>query len=98
VTVAEKHGSNVPRATRPAAEPALAAAGLAALHLATRIAAAVDSLPLACRAPVRMYLAGYEQAKIADILEWTEIRTRDVLRSALEDLRGLVEDPETPAR
>ena len=97
MTVAEKHGSNVPRATRPAAEPPLAAADLAALHLATRIAA-VDSLPLACRAPVRMYLAGYEQAKIADILEWTEIRTRDVLRSVLEDLRGLVEDAETPAR
>jgi DNA-directed RNA polymerase specialized sigma24 family protein len=55
-----------------------------------RIAAAVDSLPLACRAPVRMYLAGYEQEEIADLLEWTETRTHDVLDSALEDLRGLV--------
>ena len=40
------------------------------------------------RAPVvRMYLAGYDRHEIADLMRWTEAKTRNLLYRGLEDLR-----------
>ncbi len=34
-----------------------------------------------------MYLAGYERREIADLLGWTEAKTRNLLYRGLADLR-----------
>lgn len=56
-------------------------------ELAARIMAAVDTLPLARRAVVRMYLTGYERAEIGELLGWSEAKTRNLLYRGLADLR-----------
>jgi RNA polymerase sigma-70 factor (ECF subfamily) len=62
-------------------------AELEATELGARISAAVDELPLARRAVVRMYLTGYERDEIAELLGWTEGKTRNLLYRGLDDLR-----------
>jgi RNA polymerase sigma-70 factor (ECF subfamily) len=42
------------------------------------------------RAVVRMYLAGYHRLEIAEILGWSEARTRNLLYRGLEDLRRIL--------
>jgi RNA polymerase sigma-70 factor (ECF subfamily) len=42
------------------------------------------------RAVVRMYLAGYDRFEIADLLGWTEGKTRNLLYRGLEDLRQVL--------
>ncbi len=48
---------------------------------------AVAGLIPARRAVVRMYLNGYDRAEIADVLGWSEARTRNLLYRGLADLR-----------
>lgn len=55
-----------------------------------RIIAAVDELPDARRAVVRMYLMGYEREEIAATLGWTDGKTRNLLYRGLADLRALL--------
>jgi RNA polymerase sigma-70 factor (ECF subfamily) len=56
-------------------------------ELGTQIAAAVDALPVPRRAVVRMYLNGYDREEIADLLGWTEAKTRNLLYRGLDQLR-----------
>lgn len=69
-------------AVPPAAESALERA-----ELAGQVASAVAALSDARRPVVRMYLAGYDRAEIAEVLGWSEPRTRNLLYRGLEDLR-----------
>ncbi len=55
-----------------------------------RIMAAVDALPEARRAVVRMHLMGYERGEIATTLGWTDGKTRNLLYRGLADLRALL--------
>jgi RNA polymerase sigma-70 factor (ECF subfamily) len=55
-----------------------------------RIMAAVDALPEARRAVVRMYLMGYEREEVATLLGWTDGKTRNLLYRGLADLRELL--------
>jgi RNA polymerase sigma factor (sigma-70 family) len=57
------------------------------LELQEQIAWAVQSLIPARRSVVKMYLAGYSREEIADVLGWTEAKTRNLLYRGLADLR-----------
>lgn len=57
------------------------------LELQEQVGKAVDSLIPARRSVVRMYLAGYQREEIADLLGWTEPKTRNLLYRGLADLR-----------
>lgn len=48
---------------------------------------AVELLVESRRAVVRMYLAGYEREEIADLLGWSEAKTRNLLYRGLADVR-----------
>ena len=48
---------------------------------------AVASLVASRRPVVRMYLAGYSREEIAQLLGWTEAKTRNLLYRGLADLR-----------
>jgi RNA polymerase sigma-70 factor (ECF subfamily) len=52
---------------------------------------AVGLLSESRRAVVRMHLAGYERHEIADLLGWTEPKTRNLLYRGLSDLRQILE-------
>jgi RNA polymerase sigma factor (sigma-70 family) len=54
----------------------------------TAVARAVDLLVESRRAVVRMYLAGYDREEIAELLGWTEAKTRNLLYRGLNDLRA----------
>lgn len=56
-------------------------------ELSDRILDAVNSLHASRRAVVRMYLSGYEREEIAELLGWTEAKTRNLLYRGLADLR-----------
>lgn len=56
--------------------------------LERQVLAALDALPLSRRTVVRMYLSGYEREEIAELLGWTEAKTRNLLYRGLDDLRG----------
>jgi RNA polymerase sigma factor (sigma-70 family) len=56
-------------------------------EFADRIFAAVDQLPDARRAVVRMYLAGYGRREIAQALACAETRVRNLLHRGLVELR-----------
>jgi len=62
------------------------------LELQQRVAGAVDELIPARRSVVRMYLAGYGREEIADLLGWTEPKTRNLLYRGLADLREKLTD------
>lgn len=57
-------------------------------ELADRIMAAVETLPDARRAVVRMYLSGYAREEVADLFGWSEARTRNLLYRGLAELRA----------
>jgi RNA polymerase sigma factor (sigma-70 family) len=75
------------RSERLLAGPADPHAQVETSELVARIGAAVDTLPLARRAVVRMYLTGYGREEIAELLGWTEAKTRNLLYRGLDDLR-----------
>lgn len=52
---------------------------------------AVSLLAEARQAVVRMYLAGYDREEIADVLGWSEAKTRNLLYRGLADLRVTLE-------
>jgi RNA polymerase sigma-70 factor (ECF subfamily) len=60
------------------------------LELQDQIAKAVEALIPARRSVVRMYLAGYDREEIADLLDWTEPKTRNLLYRGLADLREIL--------
>jgi RNA polymerase sigma factor (sigma-70 family) len=49
---------------------------------------ALERLVESRRTAVRMHLAGYAREEIADLLGWTEARTRNLLYRGLDDLRA----------
>jgi RNA polymerase sigma-70 factor (ECF subfamily) len=59
-----------------------------ARDLEAQVLSAIEALPLARRTVVRMYLSGYEREEIADLLGWTEAKTRNLLYRGLDDLRA----------
>jgi RNA polymerase sigma factor (sigma-70 family) len=59
-------------------------------ELAQRVALAVDGLAPARRAAVRMYLDGYRREEIAELLKWSDAKTRNLLYRGLADLRAVL--------
>ncbi len=57
-------------------------------ELAQRVAAAVERLAAPRRAAVRMYLDGYRREEIAELLRWSDAKTRNLLYRGLADLRA----------
>ena len=53
-----------------------------------RIGAAVAALSTPRDVVVRLYLAGYDRHEIADMLEWSEPKTRNLIYRGLDDLRA----------
>lgn len=78
----DAHGGDpgVPTLTGP--ESALASS-----ELATRVAEAIETIVESRRAVVRMYLVGYSREEIAELLGWSEAKTRNLLYRGLADLR-----------
>ncbi len=65
---------------------------LAESELAEQIVHVVGAIAPARRPVVRMHLAGYPREEIAELLGWTEAKTRNLLYRGLADLReGLLE-------
>ena len=63
------------------------AARLAESELGEVVAQVVDTLVPARRPVVRMHLAGYSREEIAELLGWSEAKTRNLLYRGLADLR-----------
>lgn len=57
------------------------------LELQQMVAQALELLIPARRSVVKMYLAGYGREEIADLLGWSEPKTRNLLYRGLADLR-----------
>ncbi|HYC33148.1 MAG TPA: sigma-70 family RNA polymerase sigma factor [Gemmatimonadales bacterium] len=55
--------------------------------LAERVNRAIDSIPESRRPAVRMHLAGYPREEIAQLMGWTEAKTRNLIYRGLADLR-----------
>ena len=56
-------------------------------ELAERLVRAVDQLPSARQAVLRLHLRGYHRDEIAALLGWSEAKTRNLLYRGLDDLR-----------
>lgn len=61
---------------------------LAREELERHVVAALDALPLSRRTVVRLYLSGYEREEIAELLGWSEAKTRNLMYRGLADLRA----------
>lgn len=57
------------------------------MELQDQVGRALEQLIPARRSVVKMYLAGYGREEIADLLGWTEPKTRNLLYRGLSDLR-----------
>jgi RNA polymerase sigma factor (sigma-70 family) len=80
------------RLSRPSGESIFGEAppaedSLGSTELEEQIARSLESIPESRRPVVRMYLAGYGREEIADLLGWTEAKTRNLLYRGLADLR-----------
>jgi RNA polymerase sigma factor (sigma-70 family) len=64
-----------------------AQAELEGSELAEQVARAVESIPASRRPAVRMYLAGYAREDIAELMGWSEAKTRNLVYRGLDDLR-----------
>jgi RNA polymerase sigma-70 factor (ECF subfamily) len=64
--------------------------GVEAAELATLVGRAVDEITPSRRPVLRMYLAGYDREEIAQLLGWSEGKTRNLLYRGLADLRALL--------
>ena len=60
-------------------------------ELAARLAEALSRICESRRLVVRMHMAGYHRCEIAEILGWTEAKTRNLLYRGLADLRQQLE-------
>jgi RNA polymerase sigma-70 factor (ECF subfamily) len=56
-------------------------------EVSAKLEAALEQLARPRRVAVRMYLAGYPREEIAQLLGWTEAKTRNLLYRGLADLR-----------
>jgi RNA polymerase sigma factor (sigma-70 family) len=56
-------------------------------ELAERVSRAIDTIPASRRPVVRMHLQGYPREEIAELMGWTEAKTRNLLYRGLADLR-----------
>lgn len=65
--------------------------GLEVSDLEGAIAGAVETLLEARRPVVQMYLQGYSREEIAELLGWSEGKTRNLLYRGLADLRSKLE-------
>jgi RNA polymerase sigma-70 factor (ECF subfamily) len=59
-------------------------------ELSAQLFDAVSTLPEARRPVVRMHLAGYHRNEIAELLGWSEAKTRNLLYRGLADLRDVL--------
>jgi RNA polymerase sigma-70 factor (ECF subfamily) len=59
-------------------------------ELANAVARAVDEITPSRRPVLRMHLAGYDRQEIAQLLGWSEAKTRNLLYRGLADLRVLL--------
>ncbi len=60
------------------------------IELQEQVGRAVEQLIPARRSVVKMYLSGYGREEIADLLGWTEPKTRNLLYRGLADLREIL--------
>jgi RNA polymerase sigma-70 factor (ECF subfamily) len=56
-------------------------------ELSQIVARAIDDIPASRRAVVRMHLAGHPREEIADLMGWSEAKTRNLLYRGMGDLR-----------
>jgi RNA polymerase sigma factor (sigma-70 family) len=56
-------------------------------EVAEQVARALDTIPASRRPAVKMYLAGHPREEIAELMGWTEGKTRNLLYRGLADLR-----------
>jgi len=70
--------------TEPAPDPHGALEGS---ELAQQVARALDTIPASRRPVVKMYLTGHPREEIAELMGWTEGKTRNLLYRGLADLR-----------
>jgi len=56
-------------------------------EVAQQVAQAIGTIPATRRPAVKMYLAGYPREEIAELMGWTEGKTRNLLYRGLADLR-----------
>ena len=56
-------------------------------EIAQRVSRAIETIPASRRPAVRMYLTGYPREEIAELMGWTEGKTRNLLYRGLADLR-----------
>jgi RNA polymerase sigma-70 factor (ECF subfamily) len=59
-------------------------------QVAAAVHRALGMLVESRRAVVRMHLSGYDRFEIADLLGWSEAKTRNLLYRGLEDLREIL--------
>jgi RNA polymerase sigma factor (sigma-70 family) len=60
-------------------------------EVARAVHRAIELLAESRRAVVRMHLAGYDREEIAELLGWSEAKTRNLLYRGLADLRQVLE-------
>jgi RNA polymerase sigma factor (sigma-70 family) len=75
------------------AEPAPDPHGaLEGAEVAEQVARALDTIPASRRPVVKMYLTGHPREEIAELMGWTEGKTRNLLYRGLADLRERLEE------
>lgn len=79
----DEQGAVVPLARRSDEADARARAG----DIERAVERALATLPAARQAVVRLHLSGYDRFEIADLLGWTEAKTRNHLYRSLELMR-----------
>ena len=62
-------------------------AELESSEVAAQVSRAIETIPASRRPVVRMYLTGHPREEIAELLGWTEGKTRNLLYRGLADLR-----------
>jgi RNA polymerase sigma-70 factor (ECF subfamily) len=75
--------------TEPAPDPHGALEGS---ELAQQVARALDTIPASRRPAVKMYLTGHPREEIAELMGWTEGKTRNLLYRGLADLRQRLQE------
>jgi RNA polymerase sigma factor (sigma-70 family) len=83
----EDEGSGAPPLATVASNPAEL---LDQSELAQLVAMAVEGLAPPRRAAVRLYLDGYRREEIAELLRWSDAKTRNLLYRGLADLRAVL--------
>jgi RNA polymerase sigma-70 factor (ECF subfamily) len=68
----------------PAADPSVS---VEEQQLAAQVARAVEAITPSRRAVVRMVLAGHSREEVAELMGWTEAKTRNLLYRGLGELR-----------